>query len=78
MILIWIDEKIGTYTQKKPIFQLFDPYLSLKWSWISHKQIKYFTTRSVLIFLYIWNKSVCDCSKETLNLSTFTKKKAYF
>ena len=38
MILIEIDEKIGTYTQKKPIIQLFDPYLSLKWSWISHKQ----------------------------------------
>ena len=30
MILIEIDEKIGTYTQKKPIIQLFDPYLSLK------------------------------------------------
>ena len=32
MILIEIDEKIGTYTQEKPIFQLFDPYFSLECS----------------------------------------------
>ena len=42
-------------------FTLFDLEMTLN---ITQTK-KYFTTRSVLIFLYIWNKNVCDCSKET-------------
>ena len=75
MILIEIDWYL--YSEKAH-FSIIWPLFVLEMILNITQTKKYFTTRSVLIFLYIWNKNVCDCSKETLNLSTFSKKKAYF
>ena len=53
MILIEIDKEFGTITQKKPIFQLFDPYLTLRWPWISHKQKILYLNVSINISLHM-------------------------
>ena len=58
-IVIEIDYKFSTFTQKKPIFQLFNAYLTLRWPWISHKhkntlpqgQYWYFYTYEIRMFV---------------------------